>query len=124
MPEFGSPIEVLANNRKFIDEELIRATRLATIAEYEAVQMYKLIGESIDNKLATRVLKSVADEKSLRMGVFLRLLHELAPDEESTMPKARETRRRNQVNDSWNSVHSQYSENGFGILMPLKLNPF
>jgi rubrerythrin len=40
------------------------------------------LAESTDNKLAAKVLKSVADEERVHMGEFLRLLYEVAPDEE------------------------------------------
>jgi len=50
-------------------------------AEYEAIQLYMQLAESIDNKLAIEVLKDIADEERVHAGEFLRLLHELAPDE-------------------------------------------
>ena len=82
MPVFGSPFSVLANNRKLTDEELIRAIRFAAAGEYEATQVYMQLAESTDNKLAVKVLKSVADEERVHIGEFQRLLFELAPDEE------------------------------------------
>ena len=87
MPVFGSPFSRLANNRKLTDEELIRAIRFAAAGEYEATQTYMQLAESIDNKLAANVLKSVADEERVHMGEFLRLLYELAPDEEKLYAK-------------------------------------
>jgi rubrerythrin len=51
-------------------------------AEYEAVQMYMQLAESTDNMLAIAVLKDIADEERVHAGEFLRLLRELAPDEE------------------------------------------
>jgi rubrerythrin len=50
--------------------------------EYEATQMYIQLAESTDNKLAVNVLKDIADEELVHAGEFLRLLRELAPDEE------------------------------------------
>jgi len=50
-------------------------------AEYEATQLYMQLAESTDNKLAQKVLKDIADEEIVHAGEFLRLLHELAPDE-------------------------------------------
>ena len=50
-------------------------------AEYEAIQLYMQLAESTDNKLAIEVLKDIADEERVHAGEFLRLLHELAPDE-------------------------------------------
>ncbi len=81
MPEFGSPFAGLANARKATKEELIRGIRFMVAAEYEAVQMYMQLAEATDNKLAAEVLKDIADEERVHAGEFLRLLHELAPDE-------------------------------------------
>jgi rubrerythrin len=87
MPGFGSPFSGLANDRKLTDEELIRAIRFMVAAEYEATQMYMQLAESTDNKLAVDVLKDIADEELVHAGEFLRLLHELAPDEEKLYAK-------------------------------------
>ena len=83
MPEFGSSFSGLANDRKLTDEELIRAIRFMIAAEYEAIQLYIQLAESTDNKLAIDVLKDIADEERVHAGEFLRLLRELAPDEET-----------------------------------------
>ena len=82
MPEFGSPFSGLANDRKLTKAELIRAIRFLVAAEYEAVQMYMQLAESIDNKLAAEVLEDIANEERVHAGEFLRLLKELAPDED------------------------------------------
>jgi len=82
MPEFGSPFSGLANDRKLTDSELIRAIRFMVAAEYEAVQLYMQLAESTDDKLAQEVLKDIADEEKVHAGEFIRLLRQLAPDEE------------------------------------------
>jgi len=82
MPEFGSPFSGLAKDRKVTATELIRAIRFMVAAEYEAVQLYMQLAESTDNKLAQEVLTDIADEERVHAGEFLRLLHELAPDEQ------------------------------------------
>jgi rubrerythrin len=82
MPDFGSPFSGLANDRKLTNEELIRAIRFMVSSEYEAAQLYMQLAESTDNKLAVEVLKEIADEELVHVGEFLRLLYELAPDEE------------------------------------------
>ncbi len=82
MPDFGSPFSGLAKDRKLTHEELIRAIRFMVSAEYEAIQLYMQLAESTDNKLAQEVLKDIADEERVHAGEFLRLLRELAPDEE------------------------------------------
>jgi rubrerythrin len=82
VPVFGSPFSGLSNERKLTDEELVRAIRFMVAAEYEATQLYMQLAESTDNKLAVEVLKDIADEERVHAGEFLRLLHELAPNEE------------------------------------------
>jgi rubrerythrin len=82
MPDFGNPFSGLAKDRKVTKEELIRAIRFMVAAEYEAIQMYVQLAESTDDKLAQEVLKDIADEEKVHAGEFLRLLMELAPDEQ------------------------------------------
>jgi rubrerythrin len=82
MPEFGTPFSGLAKDRKITQEELVRAIRFMVAAEYEAIQLYMQLAESTDNKLAQEVLKDIADEERVHAGEFLRLLRELAPDEQ------------------------------------------
>ncbi len=82
MPEFGSPFSGLKKDRKLTNEELIRAIRFMIAAEYEAIQLYMQPAESTDNQLAQDVLKDIADEERVHAGEFIRLLKELAPDEE------------------------------------------
>ena len=82
MPEFGNSFSGLAKERKLTDAELIRAIRFMISAEYEAIQLYMQLAESTDNQLAIDVLQDIADEERVHAGEFLRLLHELAPDEQ------------------------------------------
>jgi len=82
MPDFGTPFSGLANKQPVTHEELVRSIRFMIAAEYEAVQLYMQLAESTDNKLAIEVLKDIADEERVHAGEFLRLLKELAPDEE------------------------------------------
>ena len=83
MPEFGSPFSGLVNDRKLTQSELIRAIRFMVTAEYEAVQLYMQLAESTDDKLAKEILIDIADEERVHAGEFLRLLKQLAPDEEN-----------------------------------------
>jgi len=87
MPEFGSPFSGLANDRKLTDEELVRAIRFMVSAEYDVIQLYMQLADSTDNKLAIEALKDIADEERVHAGEFLRLLRELAPDEEKFYAK-------------------------------------
>jgi rubrerythrin len=87
MPQFSSAFSGLANDKKLTNEELIRAIRFMIASEYEATQLYMQLAESTDNKLAIAVLKDIADEELVHVGEFLRLLRELAPDEEKLYAK-------------------------------------
>jgi rubrerythrin len=87
MPEFAHPFSGLAHDRKVTHQELIRAVRYMIAAEYEAVQLYMQLAESTDNKLAQAVLVDIANEEREHAGEFLRLLRELAPDEEDFYAK-------------------------------------
>ncbi len=82
MPKFGAPFSGLAKDKKVTKEELVRAIRFVIAAEYEAMQLYMQLAESTDNKLSQDVLRDIADEEKVHAGEFLRLLKELAPDEE------------------------------------------
>ncbi|MBN2100808.1 rubrerythrin [Candidatus Dojkabacteria bacterium] len=81
MAHFGDPFSVLAKKDKLTKSELIRAIRLMVAAEYEAVQLYTQLAESIDDKLSQEVLLDIADEEKVHAGEFLRLLKELDPEE-------------------------------------------
>ncbi len=81
MPSFESPFAVLKEDRKLTHEELIRAIRFMIAAEYEAIQLYMQLAESIDHPLAKDVLVDIADEERVHAGEFLRLLYELDPKE-------------------------------------------
>jgi len=81
MPSFGSPFSGLANDKKLTHDELVRAIRFMVASEYEATQLYMQLAESTDHPLAIQVLTEIADEELVHAGEFLRLLHELAPEE-------------------------------------------
>jgi len=82
MPEFCNSFYGNKCDRKLSEAELIRSIRLMVSAEYEAIQLYMQLAESTDNELARTVLVDVAGEEREHAGEFLRLLHELAPDEQ------------------------------------------
>jgi len=82
MPEFCNPFSVLKSDRKLTQNELVRAIRFMIAAEYEAIQLYQQLAESIDHELAKEVLIDIANEEKEHAGEFLRLLRELDPEEE------------------------------------------
>lgn len=82
MPSFGNPFGGNKFSRKLTNEELVRAIRFNMASEYEAIQLYMQLAESTDNELAKKVLVDIANEEREHVGEFLRLLMELAPDEQ------------------------------------------
>jgi rubrerythrin len=82
MPDFATAFTGMNSERKLTHSELVRAIRLMVADEYEAIQVYTQLAESIDNELAKEVLIDIANEERVHAGEFLRLLKELAPDEE------------------------------------------
>lgn len=78
MPNFSTPF---ATTKKLSLEELIRTIRFFVAAEYEAIQMYMEVVDSTDNALAKAVLTKISDEEKVHAGEFLRLIHQLDPEE-------------------------------------------
>jgi rubrerythrin len=81
MPDFATAFTVKASDRILTHNELVRAIRLMVADEYEAIQVYTQLAESIDNPLAKAVLLDIANEEKVHAGEFLHLLSILAPDE-------------------------------------------
>ncbi|NLO90142.1 MAG: rubrerythrin [Clostridia bacterium] len=82
MPEFSHAFQGNKFDRNLTKEELIRAIRLMIAAEYEAVQLYAQLADSIDDEFAKAVLLDIADEEKVHAGEFLKLLFYLDPEEE------------------------------------------
>ena len=82
MPEFTNAFSGQKEDRMLTHDELVRAIRFMIAAEYEAIQLYTQLAESIDNKLAQEVLLDISNEEKEHAGEFLRLLQVLAPDEQ------------------------------------------
>jgi rubrerythrin len=82
MPEFAQPFAGNNLDRTLSHGEIMRAIRFSIAAEYEAIQLYMQIADSTDNDLVKKVMVDVANEEKEHAGEFLRLLRELAPEEE------------------------------------------
>jgi len=81
MPEFGNSFSGMKADRKLTQEELIRAVRFMVAAEYEAIQLYTQLAESIEDELAQAVLIDIANEERVHAGEFLKLLDIIEPEE-------------------------------------------
>lgn len=83
MPDFGNPFSGMNSDRPLNRGELIRALRFSIAAEYEAIQLYTQLADSITDARAQKVLRDVADEEIVHAGEFMRILKDLNPQEES-----------------------------------------
>lgn len=83
MVDFTNPFTGMNSDKMLTKEELIRAIRFNIAAEYEAVQLYMQLHDSIDDEFSKAVLKDIANEEKEHAGEFFELLRHLAPDEEN-----------------------------------------
>ena len=81
MPEFATPFKGNKYERKLTKEELIRAIRFSIASEFEAIQLYEQLKESIDDSEAIKLLNEIAEDEKVHVGNFLHLLKCIAPDE-------------------------------------------
>lgn len=81
MPEFSTPFAGNKCDRKLSHEELVRAIRFSIASEFEAIQLYEQLKESIDNDKAKNLLDEIAEDEKVHVGNFLHLLKILAPEE-------------------------------------------
>ena len=82
MPEFSNPFAGNNCERKLNKKEIIRAIRYSISAEFEAIQLYEQLSDSIDCNEAKILLEEIAGDEKEHVGNFLQLLKILAPDEE------------------------------------------
>ncbi len=83
MPEFSQPFNVNKCERILDKNELVRAIRFSIASEFEAIQLYEQLRDSIDNESAKKLLTEIAGDEKEHVGNFLHLLKILAPDEEN-----------------------------------------
>ncbi len=83
MPEFSQPFSGNKSERILDKEELIRAIRFSIAAEFEAIQLYEQLRDSINNEEAKKLLTEISGDEKEHVGNFLHLLKILAPDEEN-----------------------------------------
>jgi len=90
MPEFSTPFAGNKCDRKLSKEELIRAIRFSIASEFEAIQLYEQLKDSIDNKEAVKLLEEVAQDEQVHVGNFLYLLDILSPDDKENIEEGKE----------------------------------
>lgn len=85
--DFGNPFEGMNSDRKLTKDELIRGIRFSISAEYEAIQLYNQLADSIDDPLSIKILNDIADEEKVHVGELLKLLYKLDPIEKKFYEK-------------------------------------
>lgn len=90
MPEFSTPFQGNKCDRKLTKEELIRAIRFSIASEFEAIQLYEQLKESIDNKDAIKLLEEIAGDEQVHVGNFLYLLDILSPKDKEHLEDGKE----------------------------------
>ena len=81
MPQFSSPFSGTEYKRKLSKAELVRAIRFSIAAEFEAIQIYEQLSDSIDDNNAKKLLAEIVDDEKVHVGNFMKLLYFLEPVE-------------------------------------------
>ncbi len=90
MPEFATPFSGNKCDRKLSKDELIRAIRFSIASEFEAIQLYEQIKDSIDNIEAKKMFEEVTEDEKIHVGNFTYLLELLSPDDKEHTIEGRE----------------------------------
>lgn len=80
--------EALSLGRKMTKEELSRALRISIADEYEAIQIYFQIAESIDDEGMKKVIMHIIHEEQKHAGHLLDLLNMIGPSEAKAYEQA------------------------------------
>lgn len=79
--QFGTPFSGNISPKKLTTEETVRAIRFSIAAEYEAIQLYTQLAESIDDVYTIKVLQDISNEEKVHVGELLKVLDKLDPTE-------------------------------------------
>lgn len=83
MPQFINPFTFTKYPRNLTRDEAARALRLSIAAEYEAIQLYTQIAESLPTELdnVKKLYRSISREEQVHAGEFLEGLRVVDPEE-------------------------------------------
>lgn len=85
MPEFSHPFQGNKCDRTLTKEELIRAIRFSIASEFEAIQLYEQLKDSINDEKCKKILEEVADDERVHVGNFQFILEQLSPKDKSAI---------------------------------------
>jgi len=72
-------------DQKLTDDESFKANQFLMTKGYRATQLYMKLAVQTNNKFALSVLKEVVDENQVHVSESLKLLYDLAEDEEKVL---------------------------------------
>ena len=93
MPEFSNPFQGNKCEKKLDKNELLRAIRFSLASEFEAIQLYEQLKESIDNVDCKKILEEIADDEKVHAGNFIYLIEHLSEHEKEHYDEGREEAR-------------------------------
>lgn len=130
--DFSGISQLLEPGKKFSNEELARAARLALAAEEDAASLYDLIGDAVDDAAVSELFHDVANEEKVHVGEFQAVLNRVAPNEkekvgdgvaeaedklqgvpESTVPPAEAAASRKTADKGVMNIHEDVEISGF-----------
>ncbi len=89
MPEFSNPFQGNKNDRTLTKEELIRAIRFSIASEFEAIQLYEQLRDSIDDNDCKKLLEEVSEDERVHVGNFLYILEKISPDDKKSIEEGK-----------------------------------
>jgi len=89
MPEFSNAFSGNKFDRKLTKDELIRAIRFSIASEFEAIQLYEQLKESIDDECSKKVLEEISQDEKVHVGNFNYLLEKLSPEDKKYSDEGR-----------------------------------
>jgi rubrerythrin len=87
--DFTSIAPMITPDKKLTDSEIARALRLSIAAELDAVHLYELIADSVEDKKVQEVLKDIAAEEKVHVGELTELLSRFDKDYDKSVEEGR-----------------------------------
>lgn len=85
MPEFSAPFGIKKSDKTLTHNELIRAIRFSIASEYEAIQIYEEIAESISDENSKKILNEIAEDERVHVGNLSYLLSLISPEDKKSL---------------------------------------
>lgn len=87
--EFTGIEPLLHPGKKLNDREIARALRLSISAEQDAIHLYELMADCIEDADIKKMVQDIANEEKVHVGEFLRLLHYIDKEDKSFLEEGK-----------------------------------